>query len=101
VSWNGAASGSDSLRFDGAGRAELRLPPGTYRYRLAGAHEGVAAVEEYSDEWLPRPVALAAQDGVPALGRARRAARDWPWLLGLAVLALCGEWLARRRLGLR
>ncbi|HEX5819348.1 MAG TPA: hypothetical protein VFY20_10740 [Gemmatimonadales bacterium] len=101
VSWNGAASGSDSLRFDGAGRAELRLAPGTYRYRLAGANEGVAAVEEYSDEWLPRPVALAAQDGAPALGRERRAARDWPWLLGLAVLALCGEWLVRRRLGLR
>jgi hypothetical protein len=101
VSWSGTATGSDSLRFDGAGRAELRLAPGTYRYRLAGASEGVAAVEEYSDEWLPRPVTLAAQAGAPALGRERRAARDWPWLLGLTVLALCGEWLARRRLGLR
>ena len=101
VSWGGTASGNDSLRFDGAGRAELRLPPGTYRYRLAGANEGVAAVEAYSDEWLPRPVTLSAQAGVPAMGRERRAARDWPWLLGLAVLALCAEWLTRRRLGLR
>jgi len=101
VSWSGMTSGNDSLRFDGSGRAELRLPPGTYRYRLAGGNEGVAAVEEYSDEWLPRPVTLAAQTGVPAMGRERRAARDWPWLLGLAVLALCGEWLTRRRLGLR
>jgi hypothetical protein len=101
VSWSGTASGGDSLRFDGAGRAQLPLGPGTYRYRLAGAHEGVAAVETYSDEWLPRAVTVAAQAGAPALGRERRSARDRPWLLGLAVLALCGEWLARRRLGLR
>jgi len=101
VSWSGPASGRDSLRFDGAGRAELRLAPGVYRYRLAGATEGVAAVEQYSDEWLARPVTLAAQAGAPALGRERRAARDWPWLLALAVVALCGEWLARRRMGLR
>jgi hypothetical protein len=101
VSWSGTASGGDSLRFDGAGRAELRLGPGTYRYRLAGAHEGVAAVETYSDEWLPRAVTVTAQAGTPALDRERRSARDRPWLLGLAVLALCGEWLARRRLGLR
>ena len=101
ICWSGTASGRDSLRFDGAGRAELRLPPGVYRYRLAGANDGVAAIEAYSDEWLPRPVALSAQDGAPAMGRERRAARDWPWLLGLAVLALCGEWLTRRRLGLR
>jgi hypothetical protein len=101
VSWSGTASGSDSLRFDGAGRAELRLGPGTYRYRLAGAYEGVAAVETYSDEWFPRAVTVTAQGGTPALGRERRSARDRPWLLGIAVLALCGEWLARRRLGLR
>jgi hypothetical protein len=101
VSWSGSAAGSDSLRFDGAGRAELRLGPGTYRYRLAGTHEGVAAVETYSDEWLPRAATVMAQAGAPALGRERRSARDRPWLLGLAVLALCGEWLARRRLGLR
>jgi hypothetical protein len=101
VSWGGAASGSDSLRFDGAGRAELRLGPGTYRYRLAGAHEGMAAVETYSDEWLPRPAAVSAQSGAAVVSRARRSARDRRWLLGLAVLALCGEWLARRRLGLR
>jgi hypothetical protein len=101
VSWSGASSGSDSLRFDGAGRAELRLGPGTYRYRLAGAGDGLAAVEQYSDEWLPRPVALTAHPGEAALAREQRAARDWPWLLGLAVVALCGEWLARRRLGLR
>jgi hypothetical protein len=31
----------------------------------------------------------------------RRTARQWPWLYALALLALAGEWLARRRLGLR
>ena len=31
----------------------------------------------------------------------RRAARDWLWLFGLCVAALAGEWIARRRLGLR
>jgi hypothetical protein len=101
VSWSGTSSGSDSLRFDGAGRAELRLGSGTYRYRLAGAHEGVAAVETYSDEWLPRAATVTAQAGAAPVGGERRSARDRPWLLGLAVLALCGEWLARRRLGLR
>jgi hypothetical protein len=101
VSWSGTSSGSDSLRFDGAGRAELRLGPGRYRYRLADAHEGTAAVETYSDEWLPRAATVTAQAGTAAVGRERRSARDRPWLLGLAVLALCGEWLARRRLGLR
>jgi hypothetical protein len=102
VSWSGTTYGQRfaPLRRRGS-RAELRLPPGTYRYRLAGGNEGVAAIEAYSDEWLSRPVTLSAQAGVPAMGRGRRAARDWPWLLGLAVLALCGEWLTRRRLGLR
>jgi hypothetical protein len=28
-------------------------------------------------------------------------ARDWLWLFGLCIAALAGEWLARRRLGLR
>ncbi|HEX5632375.1 MAG TPA: hypothetical protein VFX50_04070 [Gemmatimonadales bacterium] len=101
VQWSGSATATDTLRFDGAGRAELRLAPGTYRYRLEGGTQGTMAVEAYSDEWLPRPVALAAQEGRAAIGTARTAARDWRWLMGVVVLALCGEWLLRRRLGLR
>jgi hypothetical protein len=31
----------------------------------------------------------------------RSAARDWLWLFGLCVLGLAGEWIGRRRLGLR
>jgi hypothetical protein len=31
----------------------------------------------------------------------RTSARDWLWLFALCVLGLSGEWLSRRRLGLR
>jgi hypothetical protein len=92
---------TDTLRFDGAGRAELWLEPGVWRYRLAGGGGGVVAVEEYSDEWTPRTVALAASPGAaaPAGSRTPFRTRWWPYLLG--VLALGGEWWWRRRLGLR
>ena len=46
-------STADTLRFDGAGRAELWLPVGTWRYRLEGGTQGLVAVEQYSDELLP------------------------------------------------
>jgi hypothetical protein len=36
----------------------------------------------------------------PALGEAPRAL-DFSWLFGIALVALCVEWLLRRRLGLR
>lgn len=92
---------TDTLRFDGAGRAELWLEPGVWRYRLAGGGGGVVAVEAYSDEWTPRDVALAPSPGAaaPAGSRTPFRARWWPYLL--AVLALGGEWWWRRRLGLR
>ena len=37
---------TDTLRFDGAGRASVRLPPGEYRYRFAGGGGGTVAVED-------------------------------------------------------
>jgi hypothetical protein len=90
----------DTLRFDGAGRASVWLPPGTYRYRLGGSG-GIVAVEEYSDELLPRPITLHPRNGAARPAGGRTMARDWLWLFGLCVLAFAGEWLARRRLGLR
>jgi hypothetical protein len=58
VRWTGAPEGTaDTLRFDGNGRAEVRLPPGTYRYRLepsgspGGAHR--------RDCWDALPALLA------------------------------------------
>ena len=92
----------DTLQFDGAGRASAWLPPGAYQYRLEGGGSGLVAVEEYSDEWLPRPVTLNSREEVTALASAAPSrARGWVWLFALCVLGLAGEWLARRRLGLR
>lgn len=92
---------ADTLVFDGEGRAALHLPPGDYRYTVEGGGAGIIAVEAYSDEFLPRPVRLEPQDAAPAGAGLRTPAREWLWLFGIAVLALSGEWLARRRLGLR
>ncbi len=92
---------TDTLRFDGSGRAEIWLEPGIWRYRLAAGGGGTVAVEEYSDEWVVRPVTLPARAGesAPAGGREPLRTRWWPYLL--AVLALGAEWWWRRRLGFR
>jgi hypothetical protein len=104
VAWSGAGADgtrTDTLRFDGAGRAPVRWPPGEYRYRLVGGGGGIVAVEEYSDELLPSPVTLQARTARASLPQGRTAARDWLWLFAIAIAALSVEWLARRRLGLR
>jgi hypothetical protein len=59
------------------------------------------AVEEYSDELLPRPVTVTPHEARAAFATTTRSAREWPWLFALAVIGLAGEWVARRRLGLR
>jgi hypothetical protein len=101
VNWSGGSQRTDTLHFDGDGRATAWLTPGEYRYRLASGGAGTVAVEEYSDEFLPRAVSLTAHDPRPGRPSRRSSARDWIWLSALCVLALSGEWLARRRLGLR
>jgi hypothetical protein len=92
---------ADTLHFDGEGRATVWLPAGAYRYRLAGGGAGTVAVEEYSDELLPRPLTLTSHEARPTRSTTRTSARDWLWLFGICILALSGEWFARRRLGLR
>ena len=95
------AARTDTLRFDAAGRAELLLPPGTYRYALSGGPEqGMVAVETYSAEWLPRAPALAAQPGEATARVASTALRDRWWLFVIAIAALATEWALRRRQGL-
>jgi hypothetical protein len=107
IQWSGAAIASeeseraDTLHFDGDGRATVWLAPGEYRYRLITGGAGTVAVEQYSDELLPRPVALTAHEARATAPSTRTAARDWLWLFGICLLGLSGEWLARRRLGLR
>ena len=102
VVWTGPGGlRSDTLRFDGAGRASVRLPPGEYRYRFEGGGGGLVAVEEYSDELIPSAVTLTSRTARVPRPQGRTAARDWLWLFGICVAALSVEWLARRRLGLR
>ena len=102
VTWSrGDSTQSDSLRFDGVGRATAWLSAGTWRYRLDDGAGGLVAVESYSAEFLPRPVTLGAQAGVVTTPSSRTVARDWWWLFLLAVAALCAEWVIRRKMGLR
>jgi hypothetical protein len=101
ITWSGeGAPRADTLRFDGNGHAAVWLRPGEYRYRLSGGG-GAVAVEQYSEELLPRPVVLTPHEGRAPVSAGRRAARDWLWLFGLCIAALAAEWIARRRLGLR
>jgi hypothetical protein len=46
-------------------------------------------------------VTLVARGSRVAQPAGRTAARDWLWLFAVCLAALSGEWLARRRLGLR
>jgi hypothetical protein len=68
---------------------------------MAGGGDGTLAVEEYSDEWLPAPVTLAAHEAAVGPESSRVPLRGWLPLFGIAVAAFAGEWLARRRMGLR
>lgn len=95
------AGRADTLRFGPDGRASLWLPPGSYRYELAGGGRGRVVVEEWSPEWFPRPITLEAKEAAPSRVEAARGLRDTWWLYGLGVVALCGEWWVRRRRGLR
>ena len=102
IQWTGAPPGADdTLRFDGAGRAAVWLPPGTYRYRLPGGGNGTVAVEQYSEELLPRAAALASKSAAAVPTRSQRSSRDLPWLFLVAMAGFTSEWVARRRMGLR
>jgi hypothetical protein len=90
------------LRFATDGTADTLLPTGTYRWEAGQL--GIAgwfAVEEYSDEFVPAPVALAEPVG-STLGdfRARSYLRERWWVFLLAIIALVMEWAWRQRRGL-
>ncbi|MDH5234081.1 MAG: hypothetical protein OEW77_03915, partial [Gemmatimonadota bacterium] len=110
---------------DGARRAAVVPATGLWRWRLRGGRSAEAfdavwgsifdwvgaepsagapgaARAGLAREWVPRRPTVAAGtvgDGVP-LDRAPRALGAW-WLALVAIVALCAEWLLRRRIGLR
>jgi hypothetical protein len=90
------------LRFAGDGGVAFTPPlaPGLYETRTAGG-DGLLAVN-VSSEWVPRRSAVrsGAVGNAAAVDRAPRARSAW-WLYALALAALCGEWMMRRRIGLR
>ena len=90
------------LRF-GAGNnvtQAIAPPPGVYDVRTAGGTS--LLVVNPSAELLPRrrTVQSGAIGTGATLGEAPRA-RDVSWLFAIALVALCAEWLLRRRIGLR
>jgi len=93
---------ADTLRFGGDGLASLWLPPGSYRFLLGGRSGAIAgAVDVWSREWIRGPAVVTARPLPAAESGARRSIRDLPWLYLLLLASLAGEWVARRRLGLR
>ena len=91
----------DTLRFDGAGQAEMRLTPGRYTYQFQGGGHGVVAVEPWSEEFVPQPSVLSPKASASTAGISRSALRDRTWLYAVIVLLLAVEWWLRRRAGLR
>lgn len=101
-----AASGGHAdtlqLRFAGeTGAADTPpLAAGVYETHTTGG-DGLLVVNA-SAEWLPRRpnVRSGAVGSAPASDRAPRARALW-WLYALALVALCAEWIQRRKVGLR
>ena len=100
----GAPARADSMRLrfsEGATVIESApVPPGVYDVRSASG-ASVLAVNE-SAELVPRRATVASGriGGSPSLADAPLA-RELGWLYALAVVALCAEWLLRRRVGMR
>ena len=100
----GAPASTDSvtLRFGATGSiAESDpLPAGTYDVKVAGG-AAILAVNG-ARELLPRtPTVASGRIGAGVVAGERPRLRDKGWPLLLALLALCAEWLLRRRGGLR
>ncbi len=88
------------LGFDAEGTAAVMLDPGTYRWQT-DEHRGVTAVEEYSDEWLPRGGVAPTQGATAiALLRTETHLRQRWWVFVLIIVAFVSEWAWRQRRGL-
>jgi len=104
ITRRGAPARADSMTLRFANGATLvespPLQPGVYDVRTAGGAS--VMVVNASAELLPRraTVTNGRIGGSPSLADAPLA-RDLGWLYAVVVLALCAEWLLRRRAGLR
>jgi hypothetical protein len=100
----GAPARADSMTLRFAESATVvespPLAPGTYDVRSASGSS--VLVVNQSTELLPRrPTVQSGRiGGRPSLADAPLA-RELGWLYVVAVLALCAEWLLRRRVGMR
>lgn len=102
ISWTGdQVRRTDTLRFDGAGRATVLLPVGVHRYHLADGGDGTVAVEPWSLEFPPRAPTLRSRPASTLAAGVRGSARDRLWLFALLLAAFSAEWALRRRRGLR
>lgn len=101
IALTGDTSRTVALAFDARGQAEVSLAPGVYQWRATATPgaAGTVVVEEYSDEFVPRPVAVPA--GTDWEGMRRRvSARETWWVFVIALGALVAEWAWRIRRGL-
>jgi hypothetical protein len=98
----------DSILTPGARASIGRLPPGSYAYRaqregdtVSGRFDVATATLEMSAEpAMPEPGPGAAVRSAVA-GGAGRPLRTSPWPYLFVIVLLCGEWIWRRRSGLR
>lgn len=98
-----ATSAGDSLQLRFGSRFEVRstfLPPGVYDVQAQGGSS--VLVVNASREWVPRAPVVSAgplSRGAAGSDAPRLADAGWPFVL--ALLLLCGEWIARRAAGQR
>jgi hypothetical protein len=97
---SGDSARTVDLVFDARGESRLPLDPGVHRWRAQGVGAGgTVVVEEYSDEFVARALAVPAGSAWVA-SRRRVGARDTWWMFALALGALVAEWAWRIRRGL-
>ncbi len=108
-------SGADSVVVDtvvtGGGRISTgSLPPGPYSFVVGGAASDTVASGRFdvatgTNEMLPAATDPEPGPPSPSLAagdsRAGRPLRTYPWPYLLVIALLCGEWIGRRRSGLR
>jgi hypothetical protein len=100
---------ADTLFRGGTSQSLGAMAPGLYSYRASSETGEVLAVGRFdvaatSSEMIPTPTLpepISAGVATFAEERGGRPLRTSPWPYLLLIMLLCGEWVARRRTGLR